>query len=314
MREKVILDLDVGVDDALALLLALNSPEIEVLGVTTVSGNVDVEKTSKNALKILEQAKCKEIPVYKGSRKPLLRELVTAEEYHGLDGLGDSGLPEPKLRVREKRAVEYIIEEVMENKGVSIVATAPLTNVALSLLVEPELAKKINRIILMGGAFKLTPYGIGNVTPVAEFNIYVDPEAAEVVFNSGAKITAIGLDVTTKPDAIVREDIYNTFSSYSHDGSKLFKRITEKLFGKHKRIELHDPMAVMYSLKPQLYRVEKYKVDVETTSELTRGETIVNKELKGDIEVAVNVNGEEFLKEFEERVIKVDYPLEICKG
>ncbi|RLG46853.1 MAG: hypothetical protein DRN92_04450 [Thermoproteota archaeon] len=172
MRKKVILDMDPGIDDAIAILLACRSPELEILGITTVGGNVPLELTTKNALRMLEFVGAENIPVYAGMRGPIFGELRTAEFVHGQDGIGDVNLPEPSKKPAKGHAVDFIRKEVMEkNPGeISIVATGPLSNVAMALLLEPEIARRLSSIVIMGGAYATTPWGYGNESPRAEFN------------------------------------------------------------------------------------------------------------------------------------------------
>ena len=195
-RQRIILDCDPGQDDAIAILLALGSPdEVELLAVTAVAGNVPLALTEKNARKVLELARRTDIPVYKGCHRPLVETLETAEYVHGATGLNGVDLPEPILPLAKGHAVDALIDIVMAAppRSITLCPTGPLTNVAMAMLKEPEFAQRLGAIVLMGGAI-----GLGNVTPAAEFNIYVDPHAAKVVFGSGVKLTMLGLDVTHK--------------------------------------------------------------------------------------------------------------------
>ena len=188
---KLIYDGDPGIDDALAILYALNSPKTILQGITTVAGNVTIDKTTKNALNLLEMAERSEIPVAKGAAKPLLRELRQAEEFHGPDGLGNTNLPEPKLKPEPIHAMDQIISSIMANKGdIALVAAGPLTNLAMAVLKEPNIRFHVRKVIIMGGAIRAP----GNVTMASEFNIYTDPEAAKIVFNSGLPIILVSLD------------------------------------------------------------------------------------------------------------------------
>jgi len=204
---RVILDVDTGVDDALAILLALASPELGVEAITTVDGNIDVGRTTLNTLKVLEMAGVRDIPVAMGTSRPLSprgseRMLVEGEVieggkyFHGRDGLADLGLPPPRLEASREHAVDLMIRLLEEAVGeITIITLGPLTNLAVALLREPEMTEMIEEHIMMGGWFALTPYSHGNVTPVSEFNIWHDPWAAWIVFHSGMKTTAVGLDV-----------------------------------------------------------------------------------------------------------------------
>ena len=191
---RVIIDTDPGVDDALAILLALRSPELQVEAITPVAGNVPLEFTLPNALKLVEIAGRTDVPVAGGARHPLVRKLVTGEHVHGNNGLAGVEFPEPKIKPVAESAPEMIRKIVKANPGeITIVAVGPLTNVALALRADPDLAAKIKAIVIMGGSLSG-----GNVTPAAEFNLYVDPEAARIVFDAGVPLTMVGLDVTRK--------------------------------------------------------------------------------------------------------------------
>jgi purine nucleosidase/pyrimidine-specific ribonucleoside hydrolase len=199
---KVIWDMDPGIDDALALILALKSPEVNVLGITTVAGNAPVEMTSANARRVLEYLNAGGIPVGIGAANPMDHALEDALSHHGPDGLGNCDLPRPRLPLHPDKAWDFLSRSVLGVPGeVTLVATGPLTNVAYAFELHPELPGLLARLVLMGGAYGLTPYGKGNRTPFAEFNIWQDPEAAHIVFNSGADIFAVGLDVTMDPEA-----------------------------------------------------------------------------------------------------------------
>mgnify|MGYP000507012154 CR=1 FL=1 len=319
--EKIILDTDIGVDDALALILALKSRELQLEAVTTVSGNVHVDKSTKNALKILELMNRKDVPVARGAAKPLRRKLHTAEHIHGKDGLGDSGLPEPKIKPADKDAVDLIIEKVSENPGeITLVPIGPLTNIALAVRKKPQITEKIKSIVLMGGAYGVTPYGCGNVTPVAEFNIYTDPEAAKIVFESGIEITAIGLDVTTDPEALLTwrdlEIIKEADTKAAEIIAEMLKKpmsMMEKCTGR-RAMAVHDAMAVSYLIWRDLFTVKKYRVDIETKGEFTTGQTVTDRRpetLRGDIKtrkpnvhVCTSVKGRKFINLLISRIKK----------
>lgn len=194
--QKIIIDTDPGQDDAVAILLALASPELEILGITAVAGNVPLHFTEKNALKICELAGKTDTKVYSGAVRPLVRPLVTAEHVHGKTGLDGPDLPEPTMKLQDKFAIDFIVETLMQEEPgtVTLCPLGPLTNIALALVREPKIASRIKQIVLMGGGF----FEGGNITPTAEFNIYVDPHAADVVFRSGVPIVVMPLDVTHK--------------------------------------------------------------------------------------------------------------------
>jgi purine nucleosidase len=312
LRKPIIIDMDAGVDDALAIMLGIRSPEVDCRAITAVSGNVHVDKTSVNALRVLEALQVSDVPVAKGMAKPILRELETGEDFHGKDGLGNSDVPIPKRQLDKRHAVDLLVNEIASNpKRLTIVATGPLTNIATALLRDPDLAKNVERLVIMGGAYGLTPYGYGNVTPAAEFNIYVDPEAASIVLRSGIPITCVGLDVTTDPKATLTKDLWYKIERSENVAARLASRITKHFMTKFGFIHLHDPMAVAAVVDPTLFTTGEYHVDIETTSRLTRGQTIADRRVwlshghkeQPNATICTGVEGERFLKLFLERLI-----------
>jgi len=314
--QKIILDMDPGIDDALAIILALRSPELQVEAITIVSGNIHVDQASKNALKIVENIPDlkKKPEVAKGLSKPLFGELTTAESVHGKGGLGDSDLQEPKQPLSKKHAVDLIIEKVLSSKEgeLTIVTTGPLSNLAFALLKEPGIVENVGQLIMMGGAFGVTKYGFGNVTPVAEFNIYSDPEAAMIVLKSGLYITAVGLDVTMDPSALITQKEYEKIRSAKTKIAELVMRITRSHMASFGSLALHDPMAVAVAIDPSLVTKKKYFVEVETIGEYTRGQTIADRRknlppqtvrVGKPISVSTSVLGEKFIELFMNRVI-----------
>jgi inosine-uridine nucleoside N-ribohydrolase len=271
--------MDGGIDDALALILALRSPELEVAGITAVSGNVSVEQAALNALRVLEVLDRKEVWVAKGLANPLIRDPIRATSFHGKDGLGDSNLPIPKLRPDTRNALDLIPGE-LETTGshrLTIIATGPLTNIAALLTKEPSIARRVDELVIMGGAYGLTEYGIGNETPVAEFNIYSDPEAAKIVFESGIALKAVGLDVTMAPEAQLTPSDYSRIRSGKTQASQFASRILAKAMRRWKRFALHDPMAVATRVKPSFFRFHAVPVAVETRGEKTTGMTVTDR-------------------------------------
>jgi len=311
--KHIVLDTDPGVDDALAFLLAFNSPEIKVEAVTTVVGNVSHEKTHGNALKLMEFLGISDVPVAKGAEKPLLREPRHAEEVHGETGLGDAVLPEPKLKSHQKSAVNLILEKARElGKRLTLVAIGPLTNIAQAILVEPETVFETSGLVIMGGAFNVTPYGHGNVTPVAEFNIWHDPMAAKIVFDSGIPMTAVGLDVTTDPANRLSRDAFRELTRHQTRKTRLISDLCGGMVERYDGFSLHDPMAVGVTIDPRLARTERYTVNVETQSELTMGQTVIDRrgqahrrlEGKPNVDICVSVESKRFLKLFSERAVQ----------
>ncbi|KAB7681148.1 pyrimidine-specific ribonucleoside hydrolase RihA [Plesiomonas shigelloides] len=274
----IIIDCDPGHDDAIALILALASPKLNVLAVTTSAGNQTPDKTLRNALRILTLLGRHDIPVAGGSPKPLLRELIIADNVHGESGLDGPALPEPGFAPQALTAVELMAKTLRAStEPVTLVPTGPLTNIALLLSAHPELKAKIARIVLMGGSA-----GPGNWTPAAEFNIYVDPEAAEMVFGAGVPITMCGLDVThaaqvmdedieriraiTNPIARIVAELLDFFMIYHRDPKWGFVGAP-----------LHDPCTIVWLLRPELFTGIECHVSVETQGQYTVGMTVVDR-------------------------------------
>ncbi|MBR2688348.1 MAG: nucleoside hydrolase [Aquamicrobium sp.] len=277
-KRKIIIDTDPGQDDAVAILLALASPELDVVGITAVAGNVPLQLTEKNALKICELAGRRDVKVFSGAIRPLVRQLVTAEHVHGKTGLDGPDLPEPTMKLQEQHAVDFIVETLMrEEPGtITLCPLGPLTNVALALVREPRIAPRIKEIVLMGGGF----FEGGNVTPAAEFNIYVDPHAADVVFRSGVPIVVMPLDVTHKALTTARRvEAFRKMGSKVGDATAalldFFERFDEEKYGTDGG-PLHDPCVIAYLLKPDLFKGRHCNVSVETASDLTMGMTVID--------------------------------------
>jgi len=277
-RQKIIIDTDPGQDDAVAILLALASPELDILGLTIVAGNVPLKLTETNARKICELAGKPETKVFAGASRPLMRNLVTAEEVHGQTGLNGPDLPEPKMPLQEQHAVDFIVETLMTEKSgtVTLCPLGPLTNIALALIREPKIAKRIKQIVLMGGGF----FEGGNVTPAAEFNIYVDPHAADVVLKSGIPIVMMPLDVTHKAlTKATRVDAFRKLGTKvgiaTAEMLEFFERFDEEKYGSDGG-PLHDPCVIAYLIQPELFSGRNCNVAVETASELTMGMTVID--------------------------------------
>ncbi|MER9052999.1 MULTISPECIES: nucleoside hydrolase [unclassified Mesorhizobium] len=275
---RIIIDTDPGQDDAVAILLALGSAELEIVGITAVAGNVPLKLTEKNARKICELAGRTDVQVYAGAIRPLARELVTAEEVHGKTGLNGPQLPEPKMKLQDEYAVDFIVETLMreESGTITLCALGPLTNVALALIREPKIGPRIKEIVLMGGGF----FEGGNVTPTAEFNIYVDPHAADVVFKSGIPIVMMPLDVTHKALTTAKRTkafrkLGTRVGTATADMLEFFERFDEEKYGTDGG-PLHDPCVIAYLLKPKLFKGRNCNVSVETASELTMGMTVID--------------------------------------
>jgi inosine-uridine nucleoside N-ribohydrolase len=272
VSSKIVIDCDPGHDDAIAILLALASPEVELVGVTTVAGNQTLDKTTRNALVTLEVGGRGDIPVAAGADAPLSRELRTAAHVHGESGLDGPELAEPRAQPVAEHAVDFLAEVI--DGGTVLVPTAPLTNLALLLERHPEVRGRIEHIVWMGGAI-----GEGNVTPAAEFNAFVDPEAAAVVFASGIPITMIGLDVThqalfTRAHAERLREAGRA-GRFVAELSDFFQRFHERSYG-FEGSPIHDAMAVAHVIDPTLVTTRRANVAVETSSELCDGRTVVD--------------------------------------
>jgi pyrimidine-specific ribonucleoside hydrolase len=268
---KVILDCDPGHDDAFAIMLAVK--HLDVLGITTIGGNCTLDNVTKNALKILEVLERTDIPVYPGHAAPMVAPLVTAPQFHGESGLDGPVLPEPKVKAKKKHAVDFIIETLMTTDDVTLIATGPLTNIAEAISREPEIVKRAREIYIMGGSVTY-----GNWTPAAEFNIFVDPEAAYRVFNSGLLVNMCGINLTRQccltfehmqkfreigtKAAILAADLLEFFI-----GSTIS---TAKLTGAN----LHDACPVAWIINPELIKAVPMHIDIELKGEYTRGMTV----------------------------------------
>ncbi|MCF7716465.1 pyrimidine-specific ribonucleoside hydrolase RihA [Aeromonas jandaei] len=278
MALPVILDCDPGHDDAIALILALASPELKVLAVTTSAGNQTPDKTLNNALRILTLLGRDDIPVAAGAPKPLARELIIADNVHGESGLDGPKLPDPAFAPQAMTGIELMARSLRESaEPVTLVPTGPLTNIALLLAAHPELKGKIARIVLMGGAA-----GAGNWTPAAEFNIYVDPEAADMVFKSGIPITMCGLDVTHEAQ-VMDEDIERV-RAITNPVAQCVAGLLDFFMIYHRDPKwgfagapLHDPCTIAWLLNPALFHGVECRVDIETRGEHTVGMTVVDR-------------------------------------
>ena len=271
--------MDGGIDDALALILALRSPELDVVGITSVSGNVSVEQATLNGLRVVELLNRSDVWVAQGLGNPLVRDPIRATSFHGNDGLGDSNLPLPKLRSSEKPALNAILETLDSSKqqSTTIICTGPLTNIAALLTEFPDVKKMIKEIVIMGGAYSVTEYGRGNETPVAEFNIYSDPEAAEILFESGVSVKAVGLDVTMNPRLQLTKTDYARLSKRKGLIAAFASSILKNNVRRYGQFALHDPMAVAVKVKPSLFKFANYHTRVETRGEYTLGMTVADR-------------------------------------
>ena len=276
---KTIIDTDPGQDDAVAILLALASPEeIEVLGIVAVAGNVPLDLTQKNARIVCELAEKPDVLVYAGCDKPLGRPLVTAEHVHGKTGLDGPILPDPTMPLQDQHGVDFIIDTLRNEvaRTVTLCVLGPLTNIATAFEKAPDIVDRVQQVILMGGAY----FQVGNITPTAEFNIYVDPQAADIVFKSGVDIVVMPLDVTHK--ALVttpRNDAFRALGTPAGIAvaqmTDFFERFDKEKYGST-GAPLHDPCVTAYLIAPELFQGRHINVEIEVDSELTMGMTVAD--------------------------------------
>ncbi len=276
---KIIIDTDPGQDDAVAILLALASPEeIDVLGITAVAGNVPLSLTEKNARKICELAGKPDVKVFAGCKGPMNGTLVTAEHVHGDNGLNGPDMPEPTMPLQDQDAIDFIIDTLRSEPAgtVTLCPLGPLTNIATAFEKAPDIVEKVQEIVLMGGAY----FEVGNVTPAAEFNIYVDPKAADIVFKSGVGIVVMPLDVThkaltTKPRVDAFRALGTETGIATAEMLDFFERYDVEKYGS-KGAPLHDPCVIAYLINPELFSGRHINVEIETTSPLTMGMTVAD--------------------------------------
>ncbi len=278
MQRAFLIDTDTASDDAVALIMALRAPDVRVVAITTVAGNVPVLQSTRNALYTVELCGAN-VPVYAGADKPLLRTYENATWFHGRDGLGDHDYPVPRQTAASGRAADAIIDAIETNPGIEIVTLAPLTNIALALAKKPEIAAKVGRCVVMGGA----PCCEGNVTPAAEYNIWVDPEAARMVMRSGMPVELIGWQLS-RGDAVVGEEDIGRILRIDSPLAKFAIECNSHARGAYKLqtgedgISLPDPVAMAIALDPTIGTDwSEHYVDIETESELTRGMTVVDR-------------------------------------
>jgi purine nucleosidase len=276
--QKIIIDTDPGQDDAVAILMALASPELEVLGIVTVGGNVPLPRTTLNARRLRELANRPDVPIHAGCPRPLSRPLVTAEHVHGPTGLDGPHFPDPTLPAGDMHGVDWLVATLKAAAPASITLCllGPMTNLAMALVKEPSIATAIDRVVAMGGAY----FEVGNITPAAEFNIYVDPEAAQVVLRSGIPVTLAPLDLTHK--ILVTKARFERLEAVGNAQSHAvvqMLRFSEQ-FDVNKygwgAAPIHDPCVIAHLLRPDLFGGRDINVEIETTSELTRGMTVAD--------------------------------------
>ncbi|XP_059443054.1 uridine nucleosidase 1-like isoform X2 [Corylus avellana] len=281
-REKLIIDTDPGIDDSIAILMAFQSPELEILGLTTIFGNVTTEDATRNALLLCEIAGFPGVPVAEGSSEPLKRGRPPAAYFiHGSDGLGNAFLPPPEVKKIEMSGSEFMVDKVSECPGeVSILALGPLTNLALAIKRDSSFVSKVKNIVILGGAFLV----LGNINPAAEANIYGDPEAADVVFTSGANIVVVGINITTQvkftdADILALRQSKGKYTQVLSDMCKFYRDWHVKTDGVY-GIFLHDPVSFVALVRPDLFTYKKGVVRVETQG-ICLGHTLMDHELNG---------------------------------
>lgn len=276
---KVIIDCDPGQDDAVALFLALSSPdELDVLGITTVAGNVPLDLTQRNARMMCDIAGCKDMPVYAGCEKPMVLDAITAEYIHGNTGIDGVDVFEPETPLQDKHAVDFLVDTLRAAKKgtVTLIPTGPMTNIATAIQRDPSILDAVDRVVSMGGAMREG----GNRSPSAEFNVLVDPHAAEIVYQCGRPVTAMGLDVTHQVlstcERVARiREVGNPVAVATADMLSFFHRYDTKKYGSE-GAPLHDPCTIAWLLQPDLFETKACNLSVETESELTLGHTAVD--------------------------------------
>ena len=306
-KKKIIIDCDPGIDDSLAIMLALKSEEVEVVGITIVSGNVHAKVGAENALKVLKELGRLDIPVYIGSCDPLKRKLITAEDTHGEDGLGESFFPKVEEVSYREGAIEFILDTLRKEK-ITIIALGPLTNIARCLQKDEGATRNMKELVLMGGAFK----SFGNCSQVAEFNFWVDPDAAEFVFNNlERKITMVGLDVTRK--CVLTPNYIEMIKQLKEPLGEFITKITRFYVDFHWAQErtlgcvINDPLAIAYFINPNLCSGKEYYVDIVTEGKAI-GMSLVDEgdfyRKKPNCLVLTEVNSKEFMEMFLTRIFK----------
>jgi len=300
--KRIIIDTDPGVDDALAFLLALASPEIQLEALTTTQGNVTLKKATRNALAVLELCHASHIPVAAGSMYPLVQPLRASTNVHGTSGIGNAKLPEPNSKPLPQHAVDYLIERVLaEPDEISIFPIGPLTNIAMAIRIEPKFARAVKELVIMGGAINEN----GNITPLAEFNVFVDPHAAHIVLHAGIPITLIPLDVTQK--CLLKQEHVDRLMKINSPVTQFIKDAVEVYFKfSYDRgfagCALHDPLTLATIIAPELLTLKEYYVDVDHSGGVAMGKTfadIFGKLMKpANMQIAMGVRGDDFIELF----------------
>ena len=307
MTKRIIIDTDPGIDDALAILLAIASPELSLEGLSVVHGNCSLEQATKNGLSILELAKASHIPLAKGFELPLVQPSLLAPETHGDTGLGYAKLPEPRIKPTVQHGCDFLIEQVMANPGeITFVAVGPLTNVAMAIRKEPKFAKSLKELIIMGGAIRHE----GNTTALAEFNVYVDPHAAHIVFHAGIPTTLVPLDVTyqcilTAQDVERLQKIESPIPKFIKDTTDFYMEYHDS-YQDIKGCIINDPLALALTFAPELCDYEELPVDVDISGGVSMGKTFADfynyNKKPTNMKVALGVRPRDFIELFLERM------------
>ena len=307
MPGRILFDTDPGIDDACAILLALASPELTVEGLSVVHGNCSLEQATVNALSVLELANATHIPVARGCELPLVQPSLLAPETHGDTGLGYAKLPEPRLKPISQHAVDFLIEKILGTPGeITLVAIGPLTNVALAIRQEPRIAEALKEIIIMGGAIRYA----GNTTAVAEFNTYVDPHAAHIVFHAGIPATLVPLDVTYQcilaPDDVRRlQEVKSPITQFVADATRFYMEFHDE----YQQIDgcvINDPLALALTFAPELCTYQELPVDVDLSGGISMGKTVADfynyTKQPANLKVALGVQARDFIDLFIKRM------------
>jgi purine nucleosidase len=313
MPEKIILDCDPGHDDAVALLLAHGSPDIELLAVTTVMGNQTIEKVTRNALAVARVIGLDSVPFAQGAHRPLVRSIETAPDIHGESGLDGPALPEPAIALDARHAVDLIIDTVMAHEPgtVTLVPTGALTNIAMAVRKEPRLAQRVKQVVLMGGGVH-----VGNWSAVSEFNIVIDPEAAHIVFNEPWPLTMVGLDVTHQ--ALATDEVAAAIAAVGTAPARFVGELLEFFAHSYKDAQgfdhppVHDPCAVAYVIDPTIMTTVRTPLDVELTGTLTVGMTVADLRSPAPAgcttQVAMNLDNERFWALVIDALVRIGEP------
>ena len=307
MPERIIFDTDPGIDDACAILLALASPEVTVEGLSVVHGNCSLEQATANALSVLELARASHVPVAKGCDLPLVQPSLLAPETHGDSGLGYARLPVPRSQPIARHAIDFLIEKILASPGeITLVAIGPLTNVALAIRQEPRVVEALKEIIVMGGALRYE----GNTTALAEFNTYVDPHAAQIVYHAGIPATLVPLDVTyqcvlTPGDVTRLQEIDSPITQFVADATRFYMEFHDE-YQKIEGCVINDPLALALTFAPELCEYRDLPVEVDLSGGISMGKTVADfynyTKKPANLRVALDVRGRDFIELFIERI------------